>query len=81
MCDGRAEVKNKQSDVVRWALLDAIKWQKSFLDSYAGVSNSDEVRSKATARIAAFEALLDRKYGGVPPDPMEGAKNVDIRDI
>jgi hypothetical protein len=73
--------KAKERDVIRWALLDAINWERSYLDSYTGVTGADEIRAASKARIAAYETLLKKKYGGVPTDPMANAVNVDIRDI
>lgn len=71
--------KTTDRDLIRWALLDAVKWEKSLLDSYAGTQGQEETRAKIRARIEAFESLLNRRYGGVPSEPEY--RMIDIRDI
>lgn len=60
---------------IRRALLDAIDWRESMIAAGAG----DAERNKRLK--AEYVDLLKRRFGGVPADPFEGAKLVDVYNV
>lgn len=76
-------MKPKDKDVIRWALLDAIKWVESLADSYSTANGSEAacIRAKCEHKINSFRDLLSRRYGGIPADPFADAKSISIYEI
>lgn len=67
-------------NAVRCALLLAIDYETSFVDSYSPGS-TDPAVLRAKSRIVDFKRVLAKRYGEVPVDPFTNSKAVSIYSI
>lgn len=78
--DTTARPRMTDKRVMRRALLDAIDWRKSLIESYPPGSTEPYVAA-CKAHIAGFERVLDRYFGGVPDDPLANVPTAPLHEI